>query len=129
MRSAILLDTHVLVWLLVDSPRLGAEARTLIQTRGAVRYSAASIWELEIKRGLGKITLPDAYLHAVTASGAQELPVTAEHAAHISSVQLPHRDPFDRLLLAQADVERLQFLTADQVLLGLGLRDTVDATL
>ena len=128
MTPGVLLDTLVLVWLLVDSLRLGAQTRHLMQAADPACYSGASVWELEIKRDLGKIILPADYLQAVAASGLRELPVIGEHAARISAVELPHRDPFDRLLLAQADAEGLSLLTADRALLGLALPNIVDAT-
>lgn len=114
----MLLDSHVLLWLLDDSPLLGAQARAAIAGAAQVHFSAASVWELRIKEALGKVSLPDALTERLTASGLRELPVTAAHADALSRVSTPHRDPFDRLLLAQVTVERLRLCTADQLLLG-----------
>ena len=124
--TGTLLDTHVLLWLLTDDPTLGDEARRLI-LRGPTYYSAASAWELAIKSDLGKVTIPDRLAAELRAAGLAELPVTAEHAVAIREVALPHRDPFDRLLVAAARVEGLTFLTADRVLLATGLPGVLDA--
>src|SRR5215207_5198117 len=108
--SGLLLDTHVLLWLLDDNPRLGIDARERITAGAAVYVSAASTWELAIKAAIGKLTLPDDLDDAID--------LTA----------LPHKDPFDALLVAQAKVERLTLLTADEKLL-LALPEAVDARL
>lgn len=125
--NTILLDTQALLWLLSDSPRMGASARARVAVASVVRYSAASIWEIEIKRASGKLRVESDLAGALAASGLAELPVTAAHALAIGAIELPHRDPFDRLLLTQAVAERLTFLTADTVLLGLGHPDILDA--
>jgi PIN domain nuclease of toxin-antitoxin system len=125
--SGLLLDTQALLWLLGDSPRMGAAARARIATATSVRYSAASVWEIEIKRASGKLRIERDLAAALGASGLAELPVTAAHALAIGAVELPHRDPFDRLLLTQAGVEGLTFLTADAVLLSLTRSDLLDA--
>lgn len=125
--SGLLLDTQALLWLLSDSPRMGAGARSRVAAAGSVRYSAASVWEIEIKRASGKLRIEHDLAAALGASGLAELPVTTAHALAIAAVDLPHRDPFDRLLLTQAEAEGLTFLTADTVLLGLARSDIVDA--
>ncbi len=122
----MLLDTHVLLWLLTDDPSLGAGARSAVAGAGAVHVSAASVWEIAIKAGLGKLEVPDDLLQRVQASGLSTLAVTQAHTWATRSVPgLPHRDPFDRLLVAQAQVERLTLLTADRVLLAADLPVTV----
>lgn len=120
--SGWLLDTHVLLWLLTDSPRLGPLSRQLLARSDAVHASAASTWELAVKVMLGKVEVPrDLPTHLVTA-GLVELPVTVEHTDAIRDVLgLTHHDPFDRLLLAQARTEGLTFLTADAAILDVGL--------
>lgn len=125
--NGVLLDTHVLLWWVAGDDRLGAAARTAIDAAPIALFSAASIWELEIKRALGKVGLPDGLTSSLESFGFRELPVRAAHAASITSVELPHRDPFDRLLLAQASVETVLFVTADAVLVAAGLPDVVDA--
>ena len=97
--TGTLLDTHVLLWLLTDHKALGHKAKALI-LRSPAYFSAASTWELAIKADLGKVVLPDDFEPALRASGVAELAVTAEHTLAISDVALPHRDPFDRILVA-----------------------------
>lgn len=112
----ILLDTHVFIWAVTDSRRLGKEARQVIRDATEVFVSAASIWEIAIKSALGKIKAdPEEMARAIGASGFLELPITAAHAAQVARLPLPndHKDPFDRLLVAQSIVEPLVLLTAD----------------
>lgn len=116
--SGVLVDTHVLIWLVADDHRLGDGARALIEAGPQVYFSAASIWELEIKRGLGKVSFPDGLANDLTESGLRELAISSRHAESVCEVVLPHRDPFDRLLAAQARVEQLSLITADSVLLA-----------
>ena len=123
----LLLDTQALLWLLGDSPRMGPVARAQVAAAAGVRYSAASIWEIEIKRASGKLQIEGDLAAGLTASGLTELPVTAAHALGIGATELPHRDPFDRLLLTQAAAEGLAFLTTDSVLLSLARSDIIDA--
>lgn len=116
--KGLLLDTHVLLWLLEDNPKLGTEARDLIAQSPAVFVSAASTWELSIKAAIGKLALPDALDDAIGRSGLQDLPVTRRHTLASDITALPHKDPFDAILLAQATVEGLALLTADAKLLA-----------
>lgn len=124
--SGLLLDTHVLLWLLDDSPRLGIAARERISASAAVYVSAASTWELAIKAAIGKIALPDDFGDAIERSGLRDLPVTRRHTLASDLAALPHRDPFDAVLVAQAAVEGLGLLTADAKLLS-ALPDAIDA--
>lgn len=113
----LLLDTHVFLWAVGDSPKLAPAARAVIEGADEVYVSAASIWEAAIKTGLGKLQGDVGQLAAaVDASGFLELYVTAEHAAFVAQLPHHHRDPFDRLLIAQAMTEPLVFLTADESL-------------
>lgn len=115
----LLLDTHVFLWFLADSPKLTRKARTRIRRADQVFVSAASIWEATIKAGLGKIDADPAELLAgIEASGFMELPVCARHAVRVADLAGEHRDPFDRLLLAQAIEEPLRLLTANDTLAG-----------
>ena len=116
--SDLLLDTHVVLWLLDDSRRLGADARSWIDAAGRVHMSAASAWEIAIKRSLGKLVVPEDFEDAVVASGLADLPVTRSHALAAAQAALPHKDPFDALLVAQARAEGLTFLTADAKILA-----------
>lgn len=113
-----LLDTHLLLWAAGRSDRLPAEARRLIAT-GEPVFSAASLWEVSIKRGLGRPDFrvdPAALLRGLLDAGFAELPVRAAHAAAVLDLPPVHRDPFDRVLVAQATVEGMELVTADAVL-------------
>lgn len=124
--SGLLLDTHVLLWLLEDNPRLGVHARRRIIETAGVYVSAASTWELAIKAAIGKLTLPEDLNDVVDRSGLHDLPVTRRHTLASDLTALPHQDPVDAILVAQATVERLTLLTADAKLLT-ALTDAVDA--
>ncbi|HHV20163.1 MAG TPA: type II toxin-antitoxin system VapC family toxin [Propionibacterium sp.] len=114
-----LLDTHVVLWLLEDSPRLGGRTRDWLQRQPRVFMSSASLWEIAIKQELGKITAPVDLPDLVERSGLEWLSVTPIHTWNVRNVSgLPHRDPFDRLLLAQAHQESLTLVTADSLLLA-----------
>lgn len=111
----ILLDTHLFLWSLTDSRRLGRAARTRMREAECVYVSSASIWEIAIKSALGKLEAdPEALVEAIEESGFIELPVRARHAAAVARLPDHHRDPFDRLLVAQAMSEPLFLLTADE---------------
>lgn len=124
--TGLLLDTHVVLWLLDDNPRLGHGARDRIVAARPAFVSAASVWEMSIKASLSKLTLPTDLDEAITASGLGDLPVTRVHASAFDITALPHRDPFDAMLVAQATTEGLTLLTADEKLLA-ALPDAVDA--
>jgi PIN domain nuclease of toxin-antitoxin system len=116
----LLLDTHPLLWALGAPSRLPQRARTLIDD-AEVYVSAASIWEIGIKAGLGKLRAdPHEVLAALQSAGFIELPVTGTHAALVADLPPVHRDPFDRLLVAQAHAEPMHLLTNDAVLAGYG---------
>lgn len=125
----LLLDSQTLLWLLDDNPRLGPEARRTISSARGVHVSAATVWELTIKTMLGKLSVPAALSAALAAEGLVLLDITAEHAEAIRDYpELTRHDPFDRLLVAQADRAGLQLLTADRVLLELPRGFILDAT-
>lgn len=116
----ILLDTNVLIFLFYSSARLSATARTLISSaEGPIRFSSISLWEIAIKHGLGK---PDFNVPPNEAevyfrrAGFVELPFVAAHAVAVGAVSTIHANPFDRALLAQANSEGLDFVTADKTL-------------
>ena len=113
----LLLDTQVFVWITQDSPRLTKAAKALILEASEVYVSAASIWEIAIKARLGKIDAdPRQMAQAIAASGFTELPISAQHAAGVELLPDHHKDPFDRLLIAQALAEPLRLVSADDQL-------------
>jgi PIN domain nuclease of toxin-antitoxin system len=113
-----LLDTHTFLWWITDDPRLSQRAREII-SRGENKlfFSAASAWEMAIKAALGKLTFPgnlkSFVIEQLAVNGIDPLPVELAHALHASTLPALHRDPFDRLLIAQAQLENLPILTAD----------------
>jgi PIN domain nuclease of toxin-antitoxin system len=114
----LLLDTHCWLWWLAEPERLNAEALAAVtDRRNALFLSAASAWEIAIKVGLGKLTLPgppSSYVPSRLAEdGISSLPIEQRHALQVAELPHLHRDPFDRLLVAQALVEDLVLLTAD----------------
>lgn len=110
----LLLDTHVFLWWIKGDRRLSKNARFKITQAAEVYVSSASIWEATIKVSLKKLEVNiDQMIEAIGKSGFVELPITAHHASAISRLSNIHRDPFDRLLIAQAIHEPLTFLTAD----------------
>jgi PIN domain nuclease of toxin-antitoxin system len=117
----LLLVTHIFLWAAVGSASLKAGARRMIREADAVFVSAASLWEIAIKARLGKLQAdPDALVAAIDDSGFIELPVRAIHAAGVAKLPGLHKDPFDRLLIAQSMAEPLRFLTADTALKAYG---------
>lgn len=114
--ARLLVDSHVLLWHVLDDPRLGPGPTALIEADDAeVVVSTASFWELAIKSALGKLEAPDDLPERVQAMGFELLQVTAEHAWHVRSLPQRHGDPFDRLMIAQAQVERMPIVSADSV--------------
>jgi len=102
----LILDTHPAPWWLADDDRMGNEAaRQLTDETNQVLLTAAVVWEVAIKRGLGKLTAPEDLVPTLLGGGAQPLPVTLEHAVAVESLPKHHRDPFDRMLIAQALAE------------------------
>lgn len=118
----LLLDTHILIWALGEPKRLSKEVRAALESpANEVLFSAASIWEIAIKMQIGRTNFnvtPAEITQAALDSGFVELPVRAEHGARVSSLTLHHRDPFDRLLVAQAMTEPCWLITADAILGG-----------
>lgn len=116
----ILLDTHLLLWSLSQPSKLSAPVRRKIDA-GEVYASAASIWEISIKSALGKLDADSReVLDGIEPAGFSLLAVSGEHAAKVVELPLVHKDPFDRLLVAQALVEPMILLTNDAVLRGYG---------
>ncbi len=110
----LLLDTHIFLWLAMDDRRLNVSARRLISDASQIFISSASIWEIAVKARLNKIGAdPEDAVQEMKNCGFLELPVLARHAVAVARLPLLHRDPFDRLLIAQTIVEPMRFLTAD----------------
>ncbi len=119
----LLLDTHALLWVLDDDAALEESARSaIVDPRNDVFVSAVSMWEISIKRSLGKLKAPEELLSTVAASGFRELPVTFVHADQAGGLPPHHRDPFDRMLVAQAQMEGLTIVTHDSVIAKYGVR-------
>jgi PIN domain nuclease of toxin-antitoxin system len=113
----LLLDSHALLWALHDPGRLKPEAASAIRDPGrVVFYSAASAWELELKAARGKLTLPDGWLDAADEAGFLQLPVTASEARASAHLPWHHADPFDRVLVAQAQAHDLTLATRDPLI-------------
>jgi PIN domain nuclease of toxin-antitoxin system len=116
----LLLDTHLLVWAMGEPERLPAGCAAMLEDpSNSLVFSVASLWELVIKQALGRPDFnlePSLLRQALLSGGWQELPIEASHALAVSQLPPLHRDPFDRLLLAQAQVEGLLLLTADSQL-------------
>jgi PIN domain nuclease of toxin-antitoxin system len=121
-----LLDTHVLFWWLTDDSRLSATARRLMSNDpDTVHVSVATAWEIAIKVGQGKWpearSLIDSFEREVESEGFVLLPIEVPHVRAAGLMQVAHRDPFDRLLVAQAASERLTLVSSDQTLAALGV--------
>jgi PIN domain nuclease of toxin-antitoxin system len=112
--SRLLVDTHALLWWLADDPSLSPTARDAIaDPNNEPLVSAASVWEIAIKRSLGKLTAPDDLPDTIADEGFAWLPISAQHAWRVRDLPMHHADPFDRVLAAQALVEGVPIVTTD----------------
>jgi PIN domain nuclease of toxin-antitoxin system len=113
----LLLDTQLLLWAAGQPEKLSAEARTLVEAAdNELLFSAVSVWEITIKKGLGRPDFrvePRVLRRGLLDNGYVELPITSQHAVGVDSLPALHRDPFDRLLVAQAQAEGIMLITAD----------------
>ena len=120
----LLIDTHLLLWAAGSPERLPVAAAEMIEDEGnALVFSAASLWEVAIKAGLGRadFTVDAGVLRrGLVENGYEELAISGAHACRVASLPPVHRDPFDRMLVAQAMVEGVELLTADRALAGYG---------
>ncbi|WP_026988023.1 type II toxin-antitoxin system VapC family toxin [Fodinicurvata fenggangensis] len=115
--KGFLLDTHILLWWLAEPQRLPSKAHEVIADPGNPLFvSAASLWEASIKAALGRLDLPETLLEGMESQGMEELPVTASHALAVQRLPMLHRDPFDRMLIAQALAEELTLISADSIM-------------
>ncbi len=114
----ILLDTHIFLWWITDDPRLSVRAKEIItDLHNELYLSAASGWEIAIKSTLGRITLPrkaDLFIaEQMSINSILSLPIEMSHALHVHNLPPHHQDPFDRIIIAQAQLEKMPVLTAD----------------
>jgi len=114
----VLLDTHTFLWWIADSPRLSARAREVIRdSDNELFFSAASGWEIAIKAQLGRLQLPDNLeqfiVDQLSLNTILVLPIQLRHALHVYTLPQHHRDPFDRMLVAQSQIENLPIVTTD----------------
>lgn len=116
----LLLDTHAFLWLVAGDERFPASARTLVAGAELVMLSAASVWEAEIKRAAGRLAVPPVAAAARRAD-VDVLAITADHAHAAAHLPLHHRDPFDRMLVAQAQLERLVLVSKDDAVRRYGV--------
>lgn len=117
----VLIDTHVFLWVLVSPKKLSLRARSVIESGdNHVLLSTASLWEIAIKEQVGKLSLPnppERYLRRrIAESDIEMLPVSAEHALRLFSLPVHHKDPFDRIIIAQSKEEDIAVITADAVM-------------
>ncbi|MCK5798391.1 MAG: type II toxin-antitoxin system VapC family toxin [Deltaproteobacteria bacterium] len=110
----LLADTHVVLWALTNDPRLTRRARAVLTGAQRVYVSTASLWEMSIKVRLGKLTLPERFGSLILRErGYGLLPITADHALEVRNLPLHHHDPFDRMLIVQANIEDLTLVSHD----------------
>lgn len=110
----LLLDTHILLWALADDPALRPAWRVAMDEAESLHVSAVTLWEIAIKRGLGKLRVEGDPARAAREAGCIPLVITWDHAEAAGALPLHHADPFDRLLIAQARLEGLTLATADR---------------
>jgi PIN domain nuclease of toxin-antitoxin system len=109
----LLLDTHILLWWLTDDATLADDIKSTIDTEANIWVSAATLWEIAIKEAIGKISASADLPERIRRSGFRELPIGFDHATAAARLPMIHRDPFDRMLIAQARCEDLAFVTRD----------------
>lgn len=113
----LLLDTNVLLWTLAGSPRIQSVSQLILAPESEVFVSTASLWEIAIKTAIGKLTADLGEIRqAVAASGFCELSIRGEHVEAIATLPMHHKDPFDRMIVAQAITEPMRLLTGDRQL-------------
>jgi len=117
----LLLDTQAFLWFIADDPRLSVTARAVIEDPTNERlFSIASVWEMAIKHSLGKLVVADPFnrfvANELAGNGVALLHISLEHATALASLPFHHRDPFDRLIIAQAQSENVSILSSDEML-------------
>jgi PIN domain nuclease of toxin-antitoxin system len=117
----LLIDTQILLWSLMEPKKLSSLGRELVSApENTVFLSAVSMWEIRIKESIGKLQLPLKFAEQVAELGFEDLPLTTQHTEWLRELPLLHRDPFDRILIAQAKAEGLKLLSADSRLAEYG---------
>ena len=113
----LLLDTHAFLWFIDDNPRLSARAKGLLESDADLLLSVASLWEISIKVSIGRLTLAQPYdifiPQQLTNNAIEILPISSAHLGVVSTLPFHHRDPFDRLIIAQAMIEQLPIVSID----------------
>jgi len=123
----LLLDTHTFLWWLADSDELGLSSRTLIaDSKNEIYVSAVSAWEISIKKNIGKLQAPDGLDNVIEEEGFERLSISFFHGEQAGALANIHRDPFDRMLVAQAQAEGLEVMTADAFIPKYGVK-VIDA--
>lgn len=115
----VLIDTHIFLWFINDDPKLSATTKALLQSEANVMVSIASLWEIAIKISLGKLRLPESievlFPEQLRVNNIALLPIDVQHLKMMTTLPFHHRDPFDRLIIAQAIVEEAGLVSMDQV--------------
>lgn len=116
---SLLLDTHALIWIYQNSERLSSNVRSILETQDDQLFiSMASLWEMAIKTGLGKLEIGvefEKFVHEITDNGIQILPIETTHIICYASLPFHHGDPFDRMIAAQVLVEKINLVSVDQI--------------
>ena len=111
-----LLDTHIILWWLYDDPKLpGRHAQIISEAGNHIIVSVASLWEIEIKKAVGKLVVDSDYIEAIKSNGIELLSIHPSHIVGLRSLSLFHNDPFDRIIIAQAQAECMTLLTIDKM--------------
>ncbi len=113
-----LIDTHTFLWFIQDNPQLSVEAKSLLESDVAVLLSVASLWEIAIKVSVGRLSLSDDFekfiSQQIVANDIEVLPIGLQHLSVVAALPFHHRDPFDRLMIAQAMVEQIEIISLDK---------------
>ena len=113
----LLLDTHVLIWTLENNPRLSDSAReAIVDGENLVFVSAVSVWEISVKQAMGKLDVPDNLIEEIQIHRFTPLEINLQHAHLAGKLPAIHKDPFDRMLIAQSILEKLTIVTRDQIM-------------
>jgi len=111
-----LLDSHILIWSLYEQARLSAPQRAVLESDAPTFVSAATVWEIEIKKKAGRLPLPEAIWRQADDVGHAFIPIEPAHARMAAALPAVHNDPFDRMLVAQATLNKLAILTVDEMI-------------